>query len=299
VVALYDERWEVELSYNHIGYEVPDREEAIRGNSQMSVAQEFSWAALPSSLHSCPQPHCLGVRPMGKPSMHIVAIGGCHVSGFGVSHGESFVDHLARAFIAEGSAPTVELHPRFRLADSEQLSGILADRVPDIVLLQVGNYEAAFDWQRRVRKALGLSSRSDGTDAPLEYASDAVYLPRNVRGPSGLLRDVTYYALGKILFDPSQLAGQCDTLLSAVVRSGCKRVVVITPLPSMLPWIRRGRSRIGQVMVERAKAVGLPVLDSLPLLSSARWFLPDGSHLNRQGHLVLAEGVLSVLREKY
>lgn len=231
-------------------------------------------------------------------ALTVCALGGCHVGGFVVGPHKSFPG-LLREHLASSHGVDVELHTfsLFRFRDTDKATHLLSEVRPDVLILQLGNFEASWVPQRSRWKRLISPRPSSGSDStrsseqPPAGAIDDVfrYRARHFLRHTG--KRLVDLVIGRALVDFPSLESQVGAFLDVVGAHRPRAVIALTPLPSMDPVIRRLRRRLGQILTRRAAERGIAIEDSFDYVDRADCFLSDGLHLNSRGHELLARAL--------
>ena len=221
----------------------------------------------------------------------VCILGGCHLEGYGVGIERGFASLLRKRLINEFGKTEVRTFPFFRLRDAAKASTILADHAPDVLILQLGNYEGAPALFRR-GKSTGSSA-----GAPACWAHDDQFRPGLGRTLKNASKRVLHAAFGGRRADYSQWDTQAHAFFEAVALHAVPKVIVLTPFPSVDAIHARYRRRLGEIVSAKARSHGFLLEDSFVLLESTDLFLPDGEHLNSGGHRLLAARLSADIRD--
>lgn len=230
-----------------------------------------------------------GGRPEQEPCVCVV--GGCHVVGHAVGVNRGFAVVAARELC--GDAVRVEAVPYVRFRHAGKMLSACEQVRPKILIVQCGNFEATpppfrLRWSNAPEPRRVPTSTEVGDDARFRLT-----IATRLRFMAKRIGDRAIRWRG---FDLEKTSGEIDRFLAAVAETRVPRVAVLTPLRTMDPVINRYRSLVS-VLVQRACAQhGVVCVDTWESLQDPALFLPDGVHLNEEGHRVLSSSVVTALR---
>jgi hypothetical protein len=239
----------------------------------------------------------------------IGVFGGCHVEGFKTGSRYAFASRLNALFAESGQEADVFAVPYVRYRDAPRVVRMSASRGADIIVLQIGNFEAS--WapfvsslrRKRIAQVSGLSAllarasgSSSGSVAPLSEAqaheefrhARAYFLRHSVKWMIDTL-------FGGLLVDYASMQREMRECLDAIRGGFSGAVIVLTPFPHMDLANRRHRRRAGMLLTQECLKREIVVIDTFPILGAPWYFLPDGAHLNVQGHEALARALMNAI----
>jgi hypothetical protein len=211
----------------------------------------------------------------------IVVMGGCHVDGYGVESHVSFSAILEASLRSCPRSIDLRTFPLFRIKNVSEAAEILQATRPDVLVLQLGNYEAT----PKFRQLSSASSRTPPGPTgvgPPRSPSRFTRTPRWVAVNTARLIAHHVLRLGHV--NTESVAKDIEAFFEMVRGRGIPTVVAITPFPYWDSVIHRCRLRVGASMMKSGRARGFIVEDSVPLLAKPELFLADGAHLNPDGH---------------
>lgn len=241
-----------------------------------------------------------------KVGPHVLAVGGCHLSGYIVGLDHGFVQRVFPA--SPGGVANVAATAPVSICRAFEAGASLIDgQEPAVVILQLGNYETG----KSIRAS---SSSSIATLGVLESANLPAPNYRS-RTLAPLLKGIVKAAAeafgnetcspsadAKLLSDAiSKTAGDFRALLPSAA------IVVVGPLPSAHFNVALRRSALNTALKNRFWSDGIMFLDALAVLGSPYGpgafltgcsFLADSNHLNKVGHARLAESLALTLANK-
>src|ERR1700712_1775201 len=96
-----------------------------------------------------------GNRKLKK--LRVLVAGGCHVVGYPIGEKHSFVNVTKQILALGGICCEMDAMGRTPVTRRDQLVERLKAQRPDILVLQLGNYETNITFQKYFRKRLGLT----------------------------------------------------------------------------------------------------------------------------------------------
>ena len=246
---------------------------------------------------------------MGPPTrkFRIVIAGGCHVYGYPVGEQAGFVRVAERA-LSPNFELDLELLPLVRLDAHDGLLQSLRQRLPDLLVLQLGNYEASMRAKKHFRRfvlrrgnvgGIGSSSSSSSSSAGLSLTPETCFNPTMRHYASLLCRQAYSLAAalcGKPLCDPKKFKAAHRTLFDSLREFPQLRILMISPLPCADTLVRRHRKRSAQAAEQEAAHAGVDFIDTAAVLASAARasrrdysIYVDSDHLNGHGHALMGE----------
>jgi hypothetical protein len=228
----------------------------------------------------------------------ILFAGGCQTDGYPIGRDRGFSAVAMRALAGRGLASDSRRLPTLALSRSEALIEACRDCSPDIVVLQLANYETCLRVGVRVRKLLRRVGLRAGRRPPPDWAPR----PAAQLRPDGVwrLRTIGAQALdaavGHRLVDVPRVGQRFDDVLAQVTAATAARVIVIGPLPCAHPVVLRYRRELAPLVRRSAASHGCEYVDALHLFAGRSAASGDGLgadaiHLNAASHRLLGEHI--------
>ncbi len=230
----------------------------------------------------------------------ILIAGGCHVTGYPFGERDSFSSKLGEMFRSSGSSVGIRTQGLINLRSSANVIACAEDFRPDILILQLANYETtpgvrAFIMRRFGAKYRAGSSSSATDVSPLDSAFSRTKW--RVKAYSKSLADtLTRHSL----IDTPCVSALVESFLSSVSSMGLSSVLVMSPLPCMDPVINSYRRDLCPLFRDLSARFGFSYIDIFDVLDNGatprRHFYHDGIHLTRAGHDAVAQAIFAELR---
>lgn len=230
------------------------------------------------------------VGAMADQELAVCVVGGCHVIGHAVGMDRSFGVLAARELC--GPAVRVEAVPYVRFRHEGKMLSACERVRPGLLIVQCGNFEATpppfrLRWSNAPERPSSPTSIEVDADARFRLT-----LARRLRFRVKQLADRAIRWKG---FDLERTAMELDRFLGALSQLNVSRTVVLTPLRTMDPAINRYRSLVSNLIGQGCLKYGVMCIDTSECLSHPDLFLPDGVHLNSDGHKALAASIVARL----
>jgi hypothetical protein len=228
----------------------------------------------------------------------VLFAGGCQTDGYPIGRDQGFAAVAMRALAGRGLAAESRRLPTLALSRTEPLIEACRDYAPDLVVLQLANYETCLRVGVRVRKLL----RRVGLRKPSQPAPAWAPRPAAQLHADGAWRLRTFgaraldAAVGHRLVDVPDVARRFDDVLARVVATTSADVLVIGPLPCAHPVVLQYRRELAPLVRAAAARRGCDYVDARDLFaarSAARGHRlgADAIHLNAASHRLLGEHV--------
>ena len=160
---------------------------------------------------------------------NFIALGGCHIDGYGALGNPSFIDIIQRNI----NSKCIFKKSLFQLKNIENLKSILQEYPSNLVVLQLGNYEfhPTLDFKKYLNKKNKIKNKSFENINPESDNNHDFYEGRGL-----LYRDIVF--LTKTLFTPvywyliERKNEKYFIELYNIIKTNYKKdFVIITPLP--------------------------------------------------------------------
>lgn len=215
----------------------------------------------------------------------LLLFGGCHVMSYPPL---GFFDLTKAVYPATLSvAHTKASHTARILAKIEEIK-------PDVVVFQLGNYENPYPlFDRLLKKIQRMMGRYDAAKTgPMPY-----FLGLPVPLKIALDRLLSCFGLG--IANPRSYRSAFEITLRETVSVLPGRVIVLSPFPSLVPWVQYGRARANAHMRTACTAHGVRFLDLFELTdhTAADFYDPaDLFHFDAKGQRLLHELLMTEVR---
>jgi hypothetical protein len=250
----------------------------------------------------------------------ILIAGGCHVEGWPVGDEFSFGVIAAQAI---GAEPKLLGYISLR-NPSKLIEYLRRQRRPDILVLQLGNYEAPIPIQKHFRAVLKLkpkrkpdggqtaSSEPGQATSPGMTKRPAIPVPPertfqpNWKWHAHMRLKQVYAAAGQVtrpqLFDAEDMRRRLRSVFEHLAPLEIPQVVALAPLPCPDPMARNFRRAAGLVFRQECERAGVVYLDSFSVLGYGNVrprrdfdIYSDAHHLNAVGQRMLADALIPML----
>jgi hypothetical protein len=221
--------------------------------------------------------------------------GGCHVDGYLVGEKCSFVAESLGLLARMGWQFEARTLACLTLTHPERLVALCGNYKPEVLVLQLGNWETNAGFRQYLRKQSGFASSSVvGTSkvegAPLSFRPGLRWHAKS------RVRQVLDLILGHPLVNLEWMQKLLNIFFTEVAALKIPAVLVLSPLPCLDPVHRFYRQRLLPVFEAEVSKHGFPYLDVFNLYgrdgrAHADDLFADAGHLNIAGHHWLGEVV--------
>lgn len=233
-----------------------------------------------------------------KTTENFIALGGCHVGGYGALREPSFID------IIQNNTKTICVYKKalFQLKNIENLKNILEEYPTDLVVLQLGNHEfhPSLDFRKYLNKKNKIKNQSFEDINPLSDNNHDFY-----EGQGLLYRDIIY--LTKTLLTPlywyfiERRNNKYFIKLQNMIKENYKKdFVIITPLPlyhSANNLIRKKAiTKFEHYFLNLPNVIFVNSFEDFPF-DKEMYYNP--AHLSAKGHNFLGDKVSLLIKEHY
>lgn len=230
----------------------------------------------------------------------IVAVGGCHVVGYpaGMPGFMSFVSHYLRQEEVEHSC---SLYGTFNLNSIAAISNVLNKQQPDVLIVQMGNYEFQSDLLKRTRKLVGLSSSSKFSEVlKVEHGvttrnPNRVFTPTLLQHLKLMLKRVWVALVGKYLINVAELSAQAEQFFAWLSEQNTKHVVILSPLPAFDRTVQPLRKIGASLFCRLSRKYNFEYVDVMKLVGGGNDVFFDNIHLNVHGHELVGKAVAEAI----
>jgi lysophospholipase L1-like esterase len=215
-----------------------------------------------------------------------IAIGGCHVTGFGVQPHESFIHLLSDRFNLECTLQK----SHFQIKHVAKIRDLISEHQPEVVLLQLGNFDYHSSLKRLFKKkkkdSAGKPSSSSSSSMPSKNQLREQFIVTPVdKEPfyKRMVRSITLPFIASVL--QRRYAAHLEVLGNIIERNRKVRFIVMAPMPC-IKWndnyVRyRGAKEFKQLF---ALQPNVHFIDLHHSFERNRSLFQDPFHLNASGH---------------
>jgi hypothetical protein len=233
----------------------------------------------------------------------LVFAGGCHVAGYLVGAQSGFVTIALNVLAHSGlecEARTLEHLP---LTYPERLEQFCMSYRPDVLVLQLGNWETNTSLREYLRKTVGLKTSShrktsshsktslSATPTPREHAPTSFH-PGLMWRAKSIARQVVDVMLLHTIVNVQKVHRLLSVFFSEVATLRIPAVIALSPLPCADPVHMYYRRRVLPAFEAEATKHGFQYLNVFFLQTHERrapCIFADAGHLNAEGHRMLGE----------
>ena len=224
----------------------------------------------------------------------ILFAGGCHIDGYLVGERRSFVAESLDVLAGMGRRSDVQTLARLPLTQPERLAVVCGKYQPELLVLQLGNWETKVGLREHLRRRRGLASSRASLDTISLEAASLVFRPGFRWRAKTRVRQVLDLILGHTLVNTHHMEMLLDIFFDEVVALNIPDVLVLSPLPCLDPVHWFYRQRLLSVFEAASSRRGFLYLDVFDLYSRdprahAEDLFADPDHLNVAGHRWLGE----------
>jgi len=239
--------------------------------------------------------------------MIIKCIGGCHVDGFPIGQEYAFTGVIEKVLSEEIRTDVSGRHISYiKVSQVERVRRHLASGRTDVLILQVGQFEACLGFSEWLHRKLDLGAgRSGSRGQPSGSVPPRRYASLNI---GWRLWALTRVCLDTLLMHPLvdiddfevKLRHICDSVQESGV--ACSAVFVMSCFPCVDPVSDYYRRRLNKKIELCASSNGFYYVDVYsPLkdkVKSGEGIFNDPLHLNADGHALLGRNVAEVVLRK-
>jgi hypothetical protein len=236
---------------------------------------------------------------MGTHFIHdlkVLFAGGCHVNGFPVGQEFGFPAITSSELESAGVRCEIRCMGHLALHQLQRVEDACREFQPDMLVLQVGNYELGNELTPYVLSRFGLKRGKKKSSS--SSAGPVLDVPRWRYLLRGMFKQIIDMALCHPLVDWQAFEIKVQHFMAAVAACNVNQVIVLSPTPCVDRTARYYRFR-GARMLERAAAdhawTYLNLLALEPRASEPRlgkqMFFADAIHLGTTGHAAVGQAV--------
>ena len=233
----------------------------------------------------------------------VLAIGGCHLTGYIVGEEHSF---LRNAFEAAGRAGVRYLISKpVPISRAGEVARMIAGgSQPDIVIIQLGNYETGRSLSAAIPSSRTLGMREDGLPPPDTQAPMIIPFLKAVLKTGPLL---VKWARKQRHVDVEALSNGIEKALVSMREDFPQaQFLILGTFPDADFHVMRARRALNTKLEAMAERFGIEYLDPIRELGSPRSaksgftksnFMADPNHLNLVGHRALGIALSPVIKK--
>lgn len=243
--------------------------------------------------------------------MKILVMGGCHVDGYLVGEDRSFPAVLSGILFNENISHELKIVPYFIAKDAQAFQKIAEDMIPDVLILQIGNYEFLPVFYKGIKKKLGIKTITPKTQKAKSYKIKTLDM-KNKIDKGLLIDDMKFFketvnfkikmAIKNMIitvfrypfFNEDKVVEDINRLFIQIKSLKIAKVIILSPLPCADTGVMRYRGLGAQLVKQKTHEYGFDyvnMLDDLltPYQDAATTvdIFIDENHLNIKGHLVV------------
>ncbi len=238
-------------------------------------------------------------------NIKVLAIGGCHVAGFGLQDQRvGFVDLLISSVTSDQITVLKKIESPVSLKKFLQKTNNIHEFSPDVLLIQLGNYEFTFGFKNQLYSSLNIKQDKK------KVVTETSYSPHSSCGT----RTVSLSEYRKIWLK-SWLKIGLNTFVSFINKNLQKKeaelgqfmntldqlnynIILMSPLPVLDEFVQKTRDSASKVLRNHDfKNQKIRYIDSKKLVPKKRMYFQDLYHLNEAGHFQVANKLQSIFQE--
>jgi lysophospholipase L1-like esterase len=233
----------------------------------------------------------------------VVAVGGCHIHGYPVGI-PGFMSFASRLLRREGVEHSCSLHGTLNLNSIPTIATILREQQPDVLIVQMGNYEFQSDLLRRTRKLIGLSSSPKHSKILMVEHRVATTDPYRIFSPTKIQRlklmakHVWVELFGRYLIDVATSSARAKKFFAWLSEQNTKHVVILSPLPAFDQTVQPLRKIGASLFRTLSRKYNFDYIDAMRLVGERKDFFFDNIHLNAYGHELVGQAVAEAIVQK-
>ena len=258
--------------------------------------------------------------------MKLLAIGGCHTYGFGVSFEHGFVRQVALRLAQNHTDATIDYYAPLKLSRLKPLLHRLSDQLPDydLILVQPAHFELLHTRFQQLFEPVATFEPTEaeaGHTLVIDQQAKPIAVHvfhQNLRQvgnervdeqpPANRWTDNLRRTIKQMIIRRTHRRGWVTRLnyitqLMADVLPQLQpiqdRVILVSPMPGRDPFVCQLRRSVRDELRHQTERAGIAFVDSFAALHPHESvLLPDGCHLNSLGHAQLAEAVLNQCQQQ-
>lgn len=224
----------------------------------------------------------------------MIAIGGCHVAGYKVGEENSFVNVISKV---TGSILSHRA-PRYQIKRTNGIREKINKSQPDVVLLQLGNYE----FNSSLRQIVKNKPVSEGAQYEYSFNTEQKYPKKPLVLP--LISEKKRYHFFQNLLSPfiwSYLACKnykhLNNIRHIIKENPGTKFIILSPMPCLNAsdnFIRRNAAKWFKIMFKDMPNVKF--INLFKYISVDKRYFEDPAHLNITGHRILGKIVSQYIK---
>lgn len=229
--------------------------------------------------------------------LKILVGGGCHILGFPIGEELGFVHTAIQRIVGNGITCELKRVNHLLYSKPHSMVAALKDFAPDVVLLQIGNYESLPKMKQWLMRRLHMTSRytrqSGSGDRNWTPLPDVTLRPSLAWWTKIVTKQVVDNVLGHPFLDEFAERDRLQKFAGLIATHRIPCVILLSPLPCADPTVMQYRRRLGQIFSQVAEFHGFTYVDVMDklvsLVDERRKFAiyADQIHLNAVGHQLL------------
>lgn len=238
-------------------------------------------------------------------NIKVLAIGGCHVVGYGLSNQkDNFVDVLISSVNSEEIIFEKKAQAHVSLKNFLQETDNIHQFAPDILLIQLGNYEFSPSIKQELFSSLKLKKKekkavreagSDTQPSPkAEVVSQSQYIKVLVKSWFKIAFDTFAFVTKKKMKVRKTELKQLMTTLDQLNYN----IILLSPFPVLDRFVQKTRRSANKVLENHEfRNKKIRYIDAHTLVPHKRTYFLDPNHLNKEGHSRIANKLQAVFNE--
>jgi hypothetical protein len=223
-------------------------------------------------------------------NIKIFAAGGCHVSGWPFDEKSGFIARATEFLDQENFKCEYRILSPLPLSKPQSATRICEDFNPDILVLQLGNYESITNFKKFFNKKLGINLNKKNKNSIVSSVPTHDFIPDF----KWHIKNNLKYIIDSLFFhkvvDLKEVENKLKIFFHTVSEQKIKNVIVLSPLPCKDLTVYKYREHINKMIKETAENFGFYFFDVLNFekqYSHSDYIFTDPIHLNKKGHEIL------------
>ena len=222
-----------------------------------------------------------------------IAIGGCHVGGYGVGEQNSFINYFSK----DSKSECLNIFSNFQIKNIHSIDKIIKQHDPEVVLLQLGNYEFHASFKKLFLNKMSKKS-SQSSSGSLKNKNFSTSLANKINMPlpdkeqksNNILSDCFTFLIWRIIKKRNSV--YLAQLKNIIASHPDRKFIFLSPLPCIKKNDRIIRSKGGKLFkMMFASFENITYVDLFSHLPPIKKYFKDSAHLNRSGHFLVARAI--------
>lgn len=224
---------------------------------------------------------------------NFIAIGGCHISGYGLDGKPSFVDLIEEDL----NSKCIYKQSYFQLKNIEKLSLILSENKTELVILQLGNYEFIPSLDLKYYKKRNKADDSFNKSSVDQTKIESFYNDRNwvVQSIINFVKILVIPLYWLVIKRRNQI--HLDRLKSIIIENPTIRFILLTPFPCYKSTNNIIRRKASELFFKNSEIDNLTIVNSFKTIPANKEMFVNQAHLSQKGHRVLGKTIAKLILE--